>query len=756
MHINKNKILKTIITRNVLVVSVLFFAISSFVFAASSQSSGEKSGSSVTSIIGGILTSAVSGLILSIISLLQGIAGFLLYLGAKLISFMFQFNVAVIDFPIINVGWQIIRDIANLGFVIAFIVIAFMTILRVSSYNAQKMLPKLIAAIILVNFSLTIAGFILDFTHVVTKFFVDHALQGGSFAATQDVGSAIANTLQPQKYFKTKSMSESAMNNFIEEGPDFTRDILENIISAFAIMIFTYFMAFLLLANALMLTTRFVYIAVLLVLSPIPWLFGVIPISQITQRLRDWWSKFLEWAFVAPILSFFLYITLATAQNMRSILEGKISGAATDETFTNISDFWLLVGNTLILGGFLAAGLIASKSLGGKLAAGAIDVGIKTANNAKKFATSIATGTAGRVGRRFMTAGAASDKEGKTWGEKLGETKAAKIPVIGAALRGIAGASTKVKEKLQEDIEKSQKKYASLSKETLKNRINSQVISKTIGAMNEDDVGAALALAEKGGWHELSENVRNKLIAAIKRSGAAKKLASFDPLAAASTGVIELEDAVGRVENPVNLKDYILKEIAPYLRPEQRRQIGNKGSIKQKEAVVEGLKEAFISSAIPKKDEQGKETPEFIKEKEMVEKAFQKLEEQKAKLNEILKKYADAKDKRAPKEEIEKIQKERDLVRENVSNLNKILVEGGNWVERIPTGAFDENGNPVIKTGETIIIQPPQVKEGETENKELQKRKMAMNARNDLAKQTAWQGEKLFKPNKQTPSEEEF
>jgi hypothetical protein len=56
--------------------------------------------------------------------------------------------------------------VANLGFVLFIILIALATIVRYQDYEAKKLLPRLIAAAILVNFSIAIPTVILNFTHI--------------------------------------------------------------------------------------------------------------------------------------------------------------------------------------------------------------------------------------------------------------------------------------------------------------------------------------------------------------------------------------------------------------------------------------------------------------------------------------------------------------------------------------------------------------------------------------------------------------
>ncbi len=65
---------------------------------------------------------------------------------------------------VVTSGWVIVRDIVNIVFVLAMLVIAFATILRIQDYQFKALLPKLLFAAFLVNFSKTIALTMVKFS----------------------------------------------------------------------------------------------------------------------------------------------------------------------------------------------------------------------------------------------------------------------------------------------------------------------------------------------------------------------------------------------------------------------------------------------------------------------------------------------------------------------------------------------------------------------------------------------------------------
>jgi hypothetical protein len=58
-----------------------------------------------------------------------------------------------VDAPIVILGWTMIRDIANMFFVVVLLVIAFGTILGLEQYEWKKTMVNFILAAIFINFS---------------------------------------------------------------------------------------------------------------------------------------------------------------------------------------------------------------------------------------------------------------------------------------------------------------------------------------------------------------------------------------------------------------------------------------------------------------------------------------------------------------------------------------------------------------------------------------------------------------------------
>src|SRR3989344_1334499 len=117
-----------------------------------------------------------------IVYIFNFIGATLFSLAGMLTNVMLGLNLTVLDDTntLVHVGWQLVRDIANLGFVLVIIVIAFATILKFEQYGVAKLLPKLIAAAIIVNFSFAIAAVFINFTNILTNFFAERTLSSST------------------------------------------------------------------------------------------------------------------------------------------------------------------------------------------------------------------------------------------------------------------------------------------------------------------------------------------------------------------------------------------------------------------------------------------------------------------------------------------------------------------------------------------------------------------------------------------------
>lgn len=225
---------------------------------------------------------------------------------------------------IVNIGWETVRNIANMFFILALIYIGVVTILRLGSGDYKKLIGWLILMALLVNFSLVIGRIVIQIADVATFNFL-----GNSNAIAQSLYDKVkglvdidlgANLAAMAGAFGTSSATASQFNVTINI-------IFKVIMQAVTLIVFGAIVAFLFI--------RVVALWLLLILSPMAYALSAIP--RFRNMLSSWWTQFMRYAFFTPIIAFFIYIVLEIGDS--GALDGflKVGSGASDPSFkTNV------------------------------------------------------------------------------------------------------------------------------------------------------------------------------------------------------------------------------------------------------------------------------------------------------------------------------------------------------------------------------------------------------------------------------------
>ncbi|MEK7644685.1 MAG: hypothetical protein AAB390_05300 [Patescibacteria group bacterium] len=255
------------------------------------------SASPVGAVIGYIASSILDGFLMFFTWLMLILAE--LCIGLTIFFLRFFISIAAynnyIDVDVVQLGWIMIRDVANMFFVVALLVIAFGTILGIEEYEWKKNLVKLILAAILINFSNLIAQLIIDIAHVFTITFLN------AIAAT--AGGNIINM------FKLNEITQ--MIGAAGKDPGDLR--VQLAAGALAATGFAVLAAVAMGSYAYVMMVRVVVLWGLIILAPGAYILGVLPK---TKAYADrWWSEFGKHVVVAPVMVFFLWLSFATLGN---------------------------------------------------------------------------------------------------------------------------------------------------------------------------------------------------------------------------------------------------------------------------------------------------------------------------------------------------------------------------------------------------------------------------------------------------------
>jgi hypothetical protein len=228
----------------------------------------------------------------------QIITGILTQFLLAFLALMFNvivYNDFIRDLPV-SIGWVAVRDMVNAFFILILIIISFGTILKIQSYHYKQLLPKLLIAAILVNFSKLICGVLIDLAQVVMMTF--------TAAVHQMSINGIAKALRLDQIAALPGFSD----------PHTAADVPFNFLALVAASLTgVVFMAFIVLTVAIytvVLIVRIIALWILVITSPLAYLFGLLPFTQ--RFSNDWWTQFMNYVLLGPLLAFFLWLSLVT------------------------------------------------------------------------------------------------------------------------------------------------------------------------------------------------------------------------------------------------------------------------------------------------------------------------------------------------------------------------------------------------------------------------------------------------------------
>lgn len=300
-------------------------------------------------------------------SLCLALGGGLLWLSGALLDFTFVFLVVGMGDLLkgglgdaVDALWVVIRDVFNLLFIFGLIYIGFKTIWSAVDNNTKRMLVYLIAAALLVNFSLYFTKVIVDLTNVtalqIYKLIEVEGAPGVLFSGSEYTGvaSGFMQYLNLETLSNQNGRAAMLTQAVADEGNLPNARIM---IYGFMVLIFSLIAAFVFAAGAIFLVTRFVALILFMIFSPAMMLGWVYP--GLKSYSDKWWKGFISYALVAPTFIFMLYLSLTVAKELQT--GGTFAEALGDTSFT--SGTFQLVLMFFVIIGFVVASLMVAKSM---------------------------------------------------------------------------------------------------------------------------------------------------------------------------------------------------------------------------------------------------------------------------------------------------------------------------------------------------------------------------------------------------------
>jgi len=321
------------------------------------------------------------------------LTGWLLYVGGTLLDY--GVNTFVLNFgTIFNSGgvgvainelWVLVRDLFNILFIFGLVYIGFKMILNSDDSQTRKTLVSLIIAALLINFSLFITKFVVDFTNILASEVATAAFAGPDPFATPGTDSNVERRVEVGNTF----FRLMGITSFIGDTPELRNGTMAPWSFIFGIGIINIIGAFAFGVGGIMLVIRFIALSVYMVLSPFMFLGWIFPGFQ--GMSQQYWSGFLKQAFYAPVYIIMIFFAasiienffgaggsaqgggIGTITNQNNSIFAPQNGASVSEAAANFAGG---LGPFILSAGFL----IAAVQVAGKLAADGSGIMTKVSN----------------------------------------------------------------------------------------------------------------------------------------------------------------------------------------------------------------------------------------------------------------------------------------------------------------------------------------------------------------------------------------
>jgi hypothetical protein len=248
---------------------------------------------------------------------------------------------ALIQDAATNKAWSAFRDVANVAFVIAFIIIIYSQIsgVGVSNYGIKKLIPKLIAAAILVNTSFIITTLMIDLSNIVGSSI--YSLLGSSI----DIGTGSPG------------------------GDNTWTNVMGNVLVGGAVILLVVAIIIapvVLLALAmilLILVARQALVIMLVVVAPLAFVAFLLPNTE--SWFQKWWKAFTVVLMVYPVIGLVFGASTLASTILLGVAE---NGNGDDSQLLAIVALGVLAIPLFAVPLILKGALGAAGSIGGKLA----------------------------------------------------------------------------------------------------------------------------------------------------------------------------------------------------------------------------------------------------------------------------------------------------------------------------------------------------------------------------------------------------
>jgi len=378
----------------------------------------------------------------SLVSFGQMVTGLILTVAAKFLDFFMEISLSSASYQsdFIQNGWRIVRDLTNLVFIAALIMIAVKFVIGRAGAAEKKQIANVIVIALLVNFSLFAGQVIVDASNILARTFynpitVDQEKNGG--AQTKSIAGGLADHINPTAIVDEQIVFHPHVRNL----GFLSRSAYIFLIGAAGIVL-NLATAYIFFTVSFLFLGRVIGIWLSFIMSPIAFASIAFPPLRGFMSFAKWQTDLVKNAFMAPVFLFFLYLIV------RFITEGLFASSVSEVG----SSFFLSLVTTLAPFLFIYFFLSKAKETAESMAD---SVATKVAGATKSLTTAVAGGVYGKassiVGARIP---GTLNKIGKAFnsrGNKIGTASKGRLgKMLGNTLQGIGKKAAVYSEKAKD------------------------------------------------------------------------------------------------------------------------------------------------------------------------------------------------------------------------------------------------------------------------------------------------------------------
>lgn len=221
-------------------------------------------------------------------------------------QWLLSFSIGFYNVGVVDAGWKIMRDFANMFFIVALIIMAFATIFNTSKYSFGQLVGRFVVAAVMMNFSLVLCKFVLQFSDVISNVFL---------TALGDVSGQLGQGLGGLAF-----LVPGAKGGLLSTAGSYFSAAFTSVTSFFFSIIFVVILIISMGAAAGFIFVRIPILWYIMIFSPIAVILSIFPGTK--KSFDKWLDNFLGWAFYLPVFLFYLYFGMYFVSQMPALLSG--------------------------------------------------------------------------------------------------------------------------------------------------------------------------------------------------------------------------------------------------------------------------------------------------------------------------------------------------------------------------------------------------------------------------------------------------